>query len=73
MAIRIIGTEMALMIGEEIVATARFSKPAVADGNGAWIVSCLGQAGHSAAGCLRGMFKRSELRGRVAQTRLCRT
>jgi hypothetical protein len=39
MAIRIIDTEMTLTIGEEIVATARFSKHAAADGNGAWIVS----------------------------------
>jgi hypothetical protein len=39
MAIRINDIEMMLMIGEEIVATARFSRHAAAEGNGAWIVS----------------------------------
>ena len=39
MAIRIEDNFMALEVGGTIVATARFSKDAAADGNGAWIVS----------------------------------
>ena len=39
MAIRIEDNLMALEVGGAIVATARFSKDAAADGNGAWIVS----------------------------------
>ena len=32
---------MTLSVGGEVIATARFSKDAAADGNGAWIVSTL--------------------------------
>jgi hypothetical protein len=39
MAIRIMDDTMALEIGNCVVATARFSEHAAADGNGAWIVS----------------------------------
>ena len=39
MAIRIEDNFMALEVDERVVATARFSKDAAADGNGAWIVS----------------------------------
>ena len=39
MAIRIEADFMALEVDGAIVATARFSKYAAADGNGAWIVS----------------------------------
>lgn len=39
MAIRINEDFMTLMVDDRVVATARFSKDAAADGNGAWIVS----------------------------------
>jgi hypothetical protein len=39
MAIRIEDNFMALEVNGAVVATARFSKDAAADGNGAWIVS----------------------------------
>ena len=39
MAVRIAGNVMALEVNGAVVATARFSKDAAADGNGAWIVS----------------------------------
>ena len=39
MAIRITDDTMTLQIGDRVVATARFSEHAAADGNGAWIVS----------------------------------
>ena len=39
MAIQIEDTFMVLEVSGAIVATARFSKDAAADGNGAWIVS----------------------------------
>jgi hypothetical protein len=39
MAIQVSDNFMALEIGGAIIATARFSKDAAADGNGAWIVS----------------------------------
>ena len=39
MAIRIADDTMTLEIGDRVVATARFSQHAAADGNGAWIVS----------------------------------
>lgn len=39
MAIRIMGDTMTLEIGHCVVATARFSEHAAADGDGAWIVS----------------------------------
>jgi hypothetical protein len=39
MAIRIEDNFMALEVDGAVVATARFSKDAAADGNGAWIVS----------------------------------
>jgi hypothetical protein len=39
MAIRIMDDTMTLEIGDCVVATARFSEHAAADGNGAWIVS----------------------------------
>jgi hypothetical protein len=39
MAIHITHDTMAVKIGDRVVATARFSEHAAADGNGAWIVS----------------------------------
>jgi hypothetical protein len=39
MAIHITGDTMTLKTGDRVVATARFSQHAAADGNGAWIVS----------------------------------
>jgi hypothetical protein len=39
MAIRITRDTMTLEIGNRVVATARFSEHAAADGHGAWIVS----------------------------------
>jgi hypothetical protein len=39
MAIRISDDSMTLEIGDRVVATARFSQHATANGNGAWIVS----------------------------------
>ncbi len=39
MAIRIMDATMTLEVGDRVVATARFSEHAAADGNGAWIVS----------------------------------
>jgi hypothetical protein len=39
MGIRITDIEMVPTVDERIAASARFSKRAVADGNGAWIVS----------------------------------
>jgi hypothetical protein len=39
MAIHITGDTMILKVGDRVVATARFSGHAAADGNGAWIVS----------------------------------
>jgi hypothetical protein len=39
MAIQINDDHMTLVIDDNVVATARFSKHAAADGNGAWIVS----------------------------------
>jgi hypothetical protein len=39
MAIRITSDTMTLELGDRVVATARFSQHAAADGNGAWIVS----------------------------------
>ena len=39
MAVRIEDNFMALEVDGAVVATARFSKDAAADGNGAWIVS----------------------------------
>jgi hypothetical protein len=39
MAIRIYDDTMTLEIDDRVVATARFSQHAAADGNGAWIVS----------------------------------
>jgi hypothetical protein len=39
MAIQVSDNFMALEIGGAIIATARFSKDAAADGNGTWIVS----------------------------------
>jgi hypothetical protein len=39
MAIRISGDFMALEVSGAVIATARFSQYAAADGNGAWIVS----------------------------------
>ena len=39
MAIRINEDFMTLTVDDRVVATARFSKDAAADGNGAWIVS----------------------------------
>ena len=39
MAIRIMDDTMTLKVDNRVVATARFSKHAAADGNGAWILS----------------------------------
>ena len=39
MAIQISDDFMALEVNSEVVATARFSQYAAADGNGAWVVS----------------------------------
>jgi len=39
MSVRIDATSMTLEIDNRVVATARFSEHAAADGNGAWIVS----------------------------------
>jgi hypothetical protein len=39
MAIRIYDDTMTLEVDDRVVATARFSQHAAADGNGAWIVS----------------------------------
>lgn len=39
MAIQISGDSMTLEVSEAVIATARFSQYAAADGNGAWIVS----------------------------------
>ena len=39
MAIRIGADSMILTIDDRVIVTARFSKDAAADGNGAWIVS----------------------------------
>jgi hypothetical protein len=39
MSVRINATSMTLEIDDRVVATARFSEHAAADGNGAWIVS----------------------------------
>jgi hypothetical protein len=39
MALRITDDTMTLEVGDRVVATARFSEHAAADGNGAWIVS----------------------------------
>jgi len=39
MSVRINATSITLEIDDRVVATARFSQHAAADGNGAWIVS----------------------------------
>jgi hypothetical protein len=48
MAIRITDDTMTLESGSRVVATARFSKHAAADGNGAWIVTTVPLASSTA-------------------------